>query len=246
MAITKTYEDGTMDFNNGTPDILGGGLASGGLGAIIAGAIAAGMAGVKGGSSSGLNVGGGSSSELVAPGILNPGTGTMPGTEGATAPTEPPKNEEEKKEEDKQIIPPIPGENEIKDETDKNTETPINSVDMMSWLEEQQKKQWEREDTIRKETQAREDNAYQRAVEDMRKAGINPNLMNVQAAASGGGITNATGLESGIYSAETNKIVTLIEQEIENAFKEDENAKDRITDLIGGLVKTIIAGLMLK
>lgn len=54
------------------------------------------------------------------------------------------------------------------------------------------KEAYSREDEIRKETQAREDTAYQRATEDMRKAGIDPNLHGVTQATSGGGITNAS------------------------------------------------------
>ena len=89
----------------------------------------------------------------------------------------------------------VPGtegtETEVKDETDTNTGT--NTIDWIKWAEEDRNLRWEREDAIRAETQAREDSAYQRAVADMRKAGINPNLMNVQPASSGGGITQASG-----------------------------------------------------
>lgn len=131
--------------------------------------------------------------------------------------------------------------NNVTDSTNENIEKPIGN-DILSFMEEQQKKQWEREDTIRKETQAREDSAYQRTVKDMQAAGINPNLMNVSPAASGGGITNATGLDYTAYTNNLKETLTLLEQEIENTFKEDENKKDRFSQLISSL----IMGLLFK
>lgn len=135
-------------------------------------------------------------------------------------------------------IPPISEgltntETSIKDETNTNIESAISpGFDMQSMYDfilAQQQRQWDREDSIRAETQAREDNAYQRAVEDMKKAGINPNLVGVNPAASGGGITNATGLDYSPWTAEVNKNLALLEQEIQNGFQGDENAKDRFT-----------------
>lgn len=128
----------------------------------------------------------------------------------------------------------------IQDTTQNGIESAINGTDIMQFMEEQQAKQWEREDAIRAETQAREDTAMQRAVEDARKAGINPNLMNIQPAASGGGITSATGLEYQTYQAEMKEFLTLIEQEIENEFKGDEGKKDRWNQLFSSLIMALM------
>lgn len=99
---------------------------------------------------------------------------------------------------------------------------------------------WAREDAIRKETQEREDTAYQRAVEDMRKAGINPNLAGVSPAGSGGGITQATG--QGLISTEMSGIIQEAIAQINNTVKADENQKDRISDII----KTLAMYFILK
>lgn len=97
---------------------------------------------------------------------------------------------------------------------------------------------WAREDDIRKETQEREDTAYQRAVEDMRKAGINPNLVGVSPAGSGGGITQATG--QGLVSTEMSGIIQEAIANINNTVKADENQKDRIADIIRTLAMYFI------
>lgn len=100
------------------------------------------------------------------------------------------------------------------------------------------KELWEREDAIRKETQQREDTAYQRAVEDMRKAGINPNLTGINPASSGGGIINATG--QGLITTEMSGIINEAIAKINNTVKADENQKDRITDIIRTLAMTML------
>lgn len=99
---------------------------------------------------------------------------------------------------------------------------------------------WAREDEIRKETQAREDTAYQRAVEDMRKAGINPNLVGVNPAASGGGITQASGQST--INTELNNIVEETLNKINNEVKMDEGQKDRTSDIL----RTLVMALLLK
>lgn len=245
MAIQTKHIDDWKPQIDGLIGKFGGGGGGSGLGAIIGGAIAAGTTAaiVGSGSASGNKGGGGGIAALPK----NPIDGNLPLVEGETAgtPTPEPTPEQPKKEEEKEPIIP-PSEPSIKDETGTNIENQVNSLDMMAWLEEQQKKQWEREDTIRKETQEREDNAYQRAVKDMQKAGINPNLMNVSAAASGGGITQATGMNYEPYQIEMDKYVALLEQEIDNAFKEDENAKDRFADILGKFIQTFSFVLMMK
>ena len=108
---------------------------------------------------------------------------------------------------------------------------------MYDFIMQQQQRQWDREDEIRRETQEREDNAWQRAVADMRKAGVNPNLVNANPAESGGGITSATGLDYSPWTAEINKQLALMEQEIQNSFQGDENAKDRFTKGLTSLLQ---------
>lgn len=103
---------------------------------------------------------------------------------------------------------------------------------------------WEREDKIRKETQEREDTAYQRAVEDMRKAGINPNLVGINPANSGGGITQATGQQS--ITTEMSGIIQQAIAEINNTVKADENQKDRINDIIKSFAQVIAMKILLK
>lgn len=102
------------------------------------------------------------------------------------------------------------------------------------------KELWEREDAIRKETQEREDTAYQRAVEDMRKAGINPNLVGVNPANSGGGIISATG--QNLINTEMSGIINTAIAEINNTVKANENQKDRINEII----KTLAMYMLLK
>lgn len=142
--------------------------------------------------------------------------------------------EEEKK--DLAVTPSIPTIEEDSGTVGETVSQAWSLEDIKKYMEEAQAKQWEREDAIRKETQEREDTAYQRAVADMRKAGINPNLMNINPADSGGGITQATGLDMSTLSsrmtAMSNELIKILDRE----FNEDENLKDNITSLIGGLV----------
>lgn len=102
--------------------------------------------------------------------------------------------------------------------------------------DKEQKELWAREDAIRKETQDREDNAYQRAVEDMRKAGVNPNLQSISGAQAGGGITTGTAKNLDRIENDKDRQLKLIMQEIENNFKGDQNDKDRLIKLITGLI----------
>ena len=147
-----------------------------------------------------------------------------------------------------EIEPIIPG-NEIKDETQTNVEIPINGVTVDEWkklAEEYQQKQWAREDSIRQETQEREDTAYQRAVADARKAGINPNLVNINPAESGGGITQATGIDLSTMQSQMDTDLEKLQQLIDNAFKENENEKDRFNEIFGNLLQTILMALIIK
>lgn len=137
---------------------------------------------------------------------------------------------------------PVPGIPNIQDKTNENIETSIGNFDINSIFEKQkewQKELWAREDAIRKETQEREDTAYQRAVEDARKAGINVNLMNLQPASSGGGITSGSGLNMDLYEGELKKYLTEWETMINNELKLETGEKDRLTNLVNQLISTI-------
>lgn len=111
----------------------------------------------------------------------------------------------------------------------------------LQWAEDQQAKEWERENAIRKETQEREDNAWQRAIKDMQAAGVNPNLVNASAAASGGGITSATGLNMSQYETTANKLLEEWKTMVEQDFERNENRKDRYNNIMKGLLN--LAGL---
>lgn len=235
MAIQVKRIDDWRPNIDGIGKFDGGG---GGLGAIIGGAIAAGTTAAlaSGGTTSGK--GGGNIAALPK----NPIEGNLPLIESEKTGTAQP---EQKPEEEKPTPAPTPIP-DIKDETSSNVEQSIDNTNVIDMLKSLRDEQWAREDEIRRETQEREDTAFSRGIEDMRRAGVNVNLVGAQAAESGGGITNATGIDSGIYSADTSKFVALLEQEINNAFKEDENAKNRFTEILAGLVKTIVAGLIFK
>lgn len=199
----------------------GGMSGAGGAGAAIGGAAAVGgaIAGALGGTGS-----------QTQP---KPGTGSQTETKEETIPSLPEKPEDKD---------PVPG---IQDKTDENVETSINGIggatqSIFDFMEQQQQKLWEREDLIRQETQEREDTAYQRAVKDMQAAGINPNLMNVSPASSGGGITSATGMNYTPYELEVQKQVALLEQELDQAFEGDQNAKDRFKDILADVIQSII------
>lgn len=97
---------------------------------------------------------------------------------------------------------------------------------------------WEREDAIRKEIQGREDTAYQRAVEDMRKAGINPNLVGINPAESGGGVMQTAGQST--LNTELNNIIQATLNQINNEVKMSENQKDRTADILRTLAMILL------
>lgn len=117
------------------------------------------------------------------------------------------------------------------------------SFDPYAWAKAIRDEEWAREDQIREETWEREDTAYSRAIEDLRNAGVNINLLgNITPAGSGSGITNQTGsMDYTMTAAEYNKKMEMLMQEIEQNFKGDENEKDRIT----GIIKSLIMGAMM-
>lgn len=134
----------------------------------------------------------------------------------------------------------------IKDETDKNLEYGINANEIIQKgfdnAKKLQEEQWAREDEIRKHVEEREDSAWTRSVRDMINAGINPNLVNASPAASGGGITNATGMDYTLYEKEFDKNLELLMQEIEQNFKGEQADKDRVLKLIQSIIT--VGGLL--
>ena len=158
--------------------------------------------------------------------------------ETTTGGEKPPTNEDDKK---TPIVPGISGgfggseesgsseeSGAIKDGTDENTgTTTISPMDWITKIEEWRENDRAREDQIRAETQAREDTAWQRGVEDMRKSGINVNLVGAQPAASGGGITSATGVNTSALTSSMNNEIKEMLQVLEQGFKGNENDKDR-------------------
>lgn len=120
--------------------------------------------------------------------------------------------------------------NFIKDTTNDNIEQSIGSSfnDYINKMEEYQQKQWEREDT-----------AYQRAVEDARKAGINVGALggNIQPAQS------STNIMSSASNTQFQEIAELIQQQIDNNFSGNQNDKDRLTQ---GIQMLLMMALMKK
>lgn len=121
----------------------------------------------------------------------------------------------------------------IEDKTEENIVQPVNYRQQAI---EDQERLWAREDKIREHIESREDSAWQRAVEDMKKSGVNPNLVDAGPAQSGGGISSASGIDYTMqqeeYDRETQKII----QAIANEFQMNENQKDRLADLVGRLL----------
>lgn len=166
-----------------------------------------------------------------------------------TQPNNPQENEEEEKQ---PIVIPPSGENNsmIQDSTNNNIETNIGGLSAVDewkkWAEEQRNALWAREDQIRKETQEREDNAWQRAVADMRKAGVNPNLVNAGPAASGGGITSATQMDMSTITNQMDIDAEKIQQLIDHAFEGKENEKQQFMDIFGDLLQTIVFSMVMR
>lgn len=126
----------------------------------------------------------------------------------------------------------------IEDETNNNVETEVPLRSTEEWIkliQDAQKAQWERDDAKQAHIEEREDSAYQRAVADARKAGINPNLINITPAESGGGFTASQGMDFSPVTTQMNNEIKGILDEIEKNFQGGQNEKDRIKDLITSL-----------
>lgn len=103
--------------------------------------------------------------------------------------------------------------------------------------EENYQKAIEREDAIRKETQEREDTAVRRWAEDAEKAGFNLNQVSqIGSAESGGGITTAQTPDYTTFTQAQALEMEEIMKKMEQEFEMNENAKDRITNVIRNLV----------
>ncbi len=159
-------------------------------------------------------------------------------------------NEKEEEKGKDPILMPGNGNSGIQDTTTDNIENNISGVSSVDewkkWAEEQQQKLWAREDAIRKETQQREDTAWQRSVEDMKKAGINPNLVNAQPAESGGGITQATQMDMSTIANQMDIDSEKIQQLIDQAFEGRENEKKQFMDIFGNLLQTIVFAFVMR
>ncbi len=137
--------------------------------------------------------------------------------------------------------PDLLPDNENKD----NTVTDIGAInsDLKESLSTDQKELWEREDEIRKHIEEREDSAYQRAVADMKKAGINPELLGVNPANSGGGIIQASRMDTSLLNTDLSGAYSELIAQLNNEVKIDENQKDRILSIVNNFVD--VAGKLL-
>lgn len=127
-------------------------------------------------------------------------------------------------------IPTAPNTKAAEKTLEEIKETIQPSAEEMANIE--QKELWQREDEIRKETQEREDTAYQRSVSDMRKAGVNPNLQSISGASAGGGITSASQKNLARIENEKDRALKKAMQEIELNWSGTQKDLDRITSII--------------
>lgn len=149
----------------------------------------------------------------------------------------PPANDDEEKKEE-QIGNPII------DSTEENVENSISAYDnierYMKLFQEQQDKYIALQEKWRAEDQERADNAYQRAIKDMYRSGIDPNQIgNVTPAEVGGQVQQPfNGITTGLQTA-LSKEMEVLQTMIENSFKGDENDKDRFTDIFNKVLGVV-------
>ena len=105
----------------------------------------------------------------------------------------------------------------------------LDSLGLQNVLDDFYKKQQD----IQKQQFEREDSAYQRAVADATKAGINPNLTGIEPAQST--TTMDTAMNTGITST-----IDTIMQQIQKEFESAENDKDRTVQLAGSILIGLI------
>lgn len=124
--------------------------------------------------------------------------------------------------------------------TTQETTNPVTEQPTQEELaDKEQKELWAREDAIRKETQEREDNAYQRAVKDMRQAGVNPNLQSISGAQAGGGISSGTAKNLDRIENAKDRALKELMQQIEQNWKGNQNDLDRIQKTVSSLIGII-------
>lgn len=133
----------------------------------------------------------------------------------------------------------------LQDKTGANEEIKIGETVAPSSTENYQK-YIDQLNAWRKEDFQREDTKFQRQVDDMQKAGINPNLAIGALGGSTMGGTSATAPPNTELEAELNEKLTLMQQFIDNEFKANESQKDRFTDLLGGIVNIFLAKKLFK
>lgn len=123
------------------------------------------------------------------------------------------------------ITPIIPTpENTIEDKTEENIETPITQTDWKQWYLDRRAEEWERQDT-----------AYSRAIADLRKSGVNVNLLgNIQPAQSIAGDTS-------VLVNDLNNQFDMIMQEIEHAFEGDIKQQDRFYEMLKNAMTALLA-----
>lgn len=121
----------------------------------------------------------------------------------------------------------------IEDKTAENIIQDVQTKPIWLQLYEMETK---RQDEKQKHIEEREDTAYQRSTADAWAAGINPNLVNIEPAASGGGLYEVTANTS-MDETLLNNAYEMLMQEIDQQFEGNENAKERIHELILNLLK---------
>lgn len=160
---------------------------------------------------------------------------------------EPPENNEEKKEPSMGMMNTpgmLGGGNTIQDSTSDNVEETINNYqgidNYIQMMREENDRILAKQEEWRKQDQERADNAYQRAIKDMYKSGIDPNqLGNITPAEVGGTVQSPSNvLGTGLQTALT-KEVDLLNMLIEKNFKGDENDKDRFTQTLNTVLGII-------
>lgn len=99
---------------------------------------------------------------------------------------------------------------------------------------------WAREDAIRAEQYERDDTAYQRMIDDMRKAGINPNLVGGTPISSNGSVSTAEtqgGAAQSGYGTDMNAALTKVTQELQQQGISQDGILKILSILAMGLAK---------
>lgn len=111
-----------------------------------------------------------------------------------------------------------------------------NADDVAKYSKEWQKRQWAREDELRKEQQQRDDTAYRRMVSDMVSAGINPNLVS---GTPNYGTTTQTTTNTGTGLSESNNALYNAIYETLGEAGIEQQQKDRIANVWLTILQTL-------